>query len=119
MGVVQTPTIYALQFRGEAVARGNGRLHAETRAPSCVLVTVVSRDGVDSRFDHVGSGEAICTRDLELRDDGTLVETGEITFGAGAGLSFRASGEIAASPDPRLRHGTAVCEVIGGRGRLA
>ena len=116
---MSSPIAYALQFRGEAVALGDGRFHAETRAPSCVLVTVDGRDGIGGRFEEVGSGEAVCARDLELRDDGTLSETGEIVFGARAAISFRAEGEIGASPDPRLRHGTAVCEITGGRGRLA
>jgi hypothetical protein len=98
---------------------GNGRYEAETRAPSCVLVTVVGREGVDGRFEELGAGEAVCTRELELREDGTLTESGEIRFGSGAAISFRAVGEIAASPDPRLRHGTAVCEITGGSGRLA
>lgn len=113
------PITFALQFRGEAVAIGDGRFSAETRAPSSVLVTVVGRDGIEGRFEEVGSGEAVCTRELELRDDGTLSESGEISFGVGGAISFRADGEIVASPDPRLRHGAAVCEITGGRGRLA
>ncbi len=116
---MSAPIAYALQFRGEAVSLGDGRYQIETRAPSCVLVTVVGRGLVDGRFEEVGSGEAVCTRELELREDGSLAGDGEISFGAAGAITFRARGEIAASPDPRLRHGTAVCAVTGGRGRLA
>ena len=33
--------------------------------------------------------------------------------------TFRAHGRVTATPDPSLRHGAAVLEVTGGRGRLA
>lgn len=109
---------YALQFRGETVRTGLDRFAAETRAPSCVFVTVVGREGIDGRFEEVGVGEAVCTRELELHGDGSLTTAGEVTFGGAAVITFHAVGAISSSPDPRLRHGTAVYEVTGGRGRL-
>jgi hypothetical protein len=67
----------------------------------------------------VTAGPAVCRRELEVWDDGSLVLTGELAFGAHDAVTFRARGALGASPDPRRRHGTAVLEVTGGRGRLA
>jgi hypothetical protein len=116
---MRSPIAYALQFRGETVSLGEGRIRSETRAPSCVLVTVVGRDGLDGRFEEIGSGEAICTREVVLGADGSVTGEGEVSFGAAGAITFLVRGEIAESPDPRLRHGTAVCTVTGGRGPLA
>ena len=96
------PIAFTLQFSGEAVELGEGRFWAETRAPG----------------EPFGTGQALCRRDLELRGDGSVVQTGEISFGADDAITFRADGMLGPSPDPRLRHGTAVFEVTGGRGRL-
>jgi hypothetical protein len=119
MASMPHPTAYALQFRGEAIALGGGRFRVESRASSCVFVTVVGRGGVDGRFQQVGQGEAVCKREIEMHEDGTLFESGEIAFAAGEAITFHARGVYRTSPDPRLRHGTAVCEVTGGRGRMA
>ena len=96
---------FALEFHGEAVELDRGRLWVETRATG----------GVDG----LGDGEASCRRDLELTDDGSLIEKGELTFGGGDAVTFTARGRLRPSPDPEFRHGTAVHEVTGGRGRLA
>ena len=94
------PMAFSLEFHGEAVELDPGRLWVETRAASA-------------------DGEATCRRDLELTDDGSLTEKGELTFGRGDAVTFTARGRLRPSPDPRYRHGTAVLEVTGGRGRLA
>lgn len=106
------PIAFALQLEGEAVELGGGRFWVETRA----VRTTVDRD-----LDHFGgiaADVALCRRDLDLWDDGSLVQTGEFSFGGDA-ITFRARGALGASPDPHRRHGTAVLEVTGGRGRLA
>ena len=54
-----------------------------------------------------------------MREDGSLVQTGEISFGIDAAITFRAACGVSPRLDPWLRHGTAVCEVTGGRGQLA
>jgi hypothetical protein len=99
------PLAFALELHGEAVELDRGRLWVEARA----------RGNVDG----IGDGEAVCRRDFELTDDGSLLEKGELSFGAGDAITFSARGRLRASPDPRFRHGTAVLEVTGGRGRLA
>jgi hypothetical protein len=100
---------FTLRFRGEAVELGHGRFWSEARAPSCI----------EGELKDIVGGEAVCRREFQLRGDGSLHEEGEITFGAENGFTFRAEGDLGPSPEPRLRHGTAVCEVTGGRGRLA
>ncbi len=100
---------FAIQLEGEAVELGGGRYWVETRALSA---------GAGS-LEGIGTGPALCRRDLELWEDGSLVETGELSFGAGDAITFRARGALGASPDPHRRHGTAVLEVTGGRGALA
>ena len=94
------PIAFALRFQGEAVELDGGRFWAETRAPA----------GID---------EALCRRDLEIRADGSVVAAGVLDFGADTAITFRARGVLGASPDPHVRHGTAVLEVTGGSGRLA
>lgn len=91
-----SPITFTLELHGEAVELAAGRLWAETRGAT-----------------------ATCRREVRLGDDGTLAETGELSFDGDSAVTFRAKGEVVASPDPRLRHGTAVCEVTGGRGRFA
>jgi hypothetical protein len=99
------PIAFALEFRGEAVQLDPGRLWVEARAKGDIR--------------GIGAGEALCRRDFELTDDGSLLEKGELSFGAGDAVTFTAQGRIRPSPDPHLRHGTSVLEVTGGRGRLA
>jgi hypothetical protein len=99
------PVAFALELHGEAVELDPGRLWVEARATGAV--------------DGIGDGETVCRRDFELTDDGSLLEKGELTFGAGDAITFSARGRLRASPDPQFRHGTAVLEVTGGRGRLA
>ena len=95
---------YCLHLRGEAVELAPGRFWAETRG---------LLDG------PLGEGEAVCRRELELLAGGSLVQRGEISLGEGGAVTFRAVGGLAESPGAGVRHGTAVCEVTGGRGRLA
>ena len=98
---------YCLRLHGEAVQLAPGRFWAETRAD------------LDGLAEALGEGLAVCRRELELLDDGSLVQRGEISFGEDAAITFRAVGDLSSSPGPSVRHGTAVCEVTGGRGRLA
>ena len=101
------PIAFVLELEGEAVELDGGRFWAETRASS------------PASLDGIGTLEAVCRRQLEVWDDGSLVETGEIAFGDGDAVTFRARGVLGRSPDPHRRHGTAILEVTGGRGRLA
>lgn len=101
---------FALWLNGHAVELNGGQFWTETRGRSRPCVKELGAGPTD---------EALCRRDLELREDGSLVQTGEISFGADDAITFSAKGQLGASPDPRLRHGTAVFEITGGRGQLA
>ena len=107
------PIVFALTFTGEAVELDGGRFWMESRALPHGI------DTAPERIDRIEADGAICRRNLELWADGSLVQTGEITFGVDDAMTFRARGVLGGSPDPHLRHGTAVFEVTGGRGRLA
>lgn len=107
-----TPIAFSLRLEGQAVELDGGRFWAETRA------VPVAIDGSVRGFGGIAAERALCRRNLELWADGSLVQTGEISFGAGDAVTFRARGVLGPSRDPKLRHGTAVLEVTGGRGRL-
>ncbi len=66
---------------------------------------------------------APATADLQLwfADEHTFRVSGELRFGDRDVLCLRTvgSGRLAAAPAPGLRHGVAVLEVCGGRGRFA
>lgn len=94
---VMEPVVFSIALTGRAVQVEPGQLWAETAA---------------------ADWPAACRRRIELWDDGTVVESGELSFGHDDGITFRARGSLGSSPDPALRHGTAVLEVTGGRGRL-
>ena len=106
------PLAYTIRLTGEAVELEHGQFWAETRA-------VIPAEPVAPHADGLRAGCGLCRRAIHVRPDGSLVETGEISFGGADAITFRARGTIGASPEPELRHGTAVLEVTGGRGRLA
>ena len=85
-----------------------GRFWAETRAA-----------GGLHRLERLDAVEALCRRELVLSDDGSFVQTGEFSFGRDDSITFRAQGSSARARRLGPRHGTAVLEVTGGRGRLA
>jgi hypothetical protein len=94
------PITFALRFEGETVSLGDGRLWAESRGAA-------------------GIEEVLCRRELDVGEDGSVAETGVLSFGEDASVTFRAKGALGNSPDPAIRHGTAVLEITGGSGRLA
>lgn len=104
---------FALRLEGQAVRLDGDRLWVETRQPADAASACPRGLG------GIGGGGACCRRQLELWDDGSFVQTGELDFGSGDAVTFRARGSLGDSPDPERRHGTAVLEVTGGRGRLA
>ena len=107
------PIAFALQLEGRAVELDGGHLWVETREPPN------STNRRLGQLDGIGEGDVSCRRQLELWDDGSLVQSGELDFGAGDTVTFRARGVLGTSPDPHRKHGTAILEVTGGRGRLA
>lgn len=103
---------FALLLEGQAVRVDGDRLWVESRQSEG------SASACTKELGAIGGGSASCRRQFELWDDGSFVQTGELDFGAGDAVTFRARGSLGESPDPVRRHGTAVLEVTGGRGRL-
>jgi hypothetical protein len=106
------PIAFVVRSSGEAVELGDGRIWAET------LVQHGAGDAGTELYTLAGD-RSVCRREIELRPDGSLHGAGVISFGDDDAITFRAVGALASTPDPLLRHGTAVLEVTGGRGRLA
>jgi len=94
--------VFTLRFAGEAVELDGGRFWAETQAVAAGVDTLALP------FDGIAVDQAICRRQLEIWADGSLVQTGEITFGRGDTMTFRARGALGLSPDPGIRHGTPI-----------
>jgi hypothetical protein len=115
------PLIYTLQFRGFTTSLSPRVLKASATAPAARLVTTVGRAGLVGRLDADSGDEAVLESRIFVDDDGALDVCGEILVGDGNVLRFRAvgSGRLAESPDPHLRQGAVVCEVIGGEGQFA
>lgn len=81
-------------------------------------MTVVGPGVVDAELSTRGT--RVATR-LVFSDKATFREEGTIDFGSGNALRFRSleSGRLEPAPDGRVRHGTSVLEVAGGKGRYA
>jgi hypothetical protein len=116
---MRVPFTYALRFRGEAVALGQDRYWAESRARDGTLVRALGPGGAVGRLDGFEGGDPVCRHELDLRGDGSFASRGEIRFGAGNALTFSAHGRLGDAPAPRLRHGRVLYEVTGGSGWLA
>jgi hypothetical protein len=112
------PITYSLQFRGTAAQLERG-LRKEARAPGCALVTSLTPAGVEGTFSWApGDDEAIFESTLAFTGGGGFDEEGSILFARGHVLRVRGRGQLAASSDPHLLHGTVVWEVAGGDGQF-
>ena len=113
-----TPTTYALQFRGFVTELAGG-LRKHARSPGCALVTSLA-DGLDGRFVWArDETEAVFESTLTYVDETRFEESGAIHLAHGDTLRLHGLGRLDTSPDPDLRQGTVVWDVVGGDGRLA
>lgn len=113
------PLIYSLQFRGQAYEAAGGRLARQGRAPSCALVTTMTARGLEACFVwSPDAAEALLESSVELGRDGSIVEEGTVHIAPGHALHVRGRGSLVPSPDPSLRHGVVVWEVVGGTGQF-
>ena len=113
---------YSLQFRGHATPLEPGVLIARASAPSCALVTTIDGDGVHGSVEPRDGGEALLELRLSLLgDERAFEQLGTVSFRNGDALRFRSLGPgvLARCAVPNVRHGTAICEIDGGAGRLA
>ena len=114
------PLAYSLQFRGTAVPVSPRVVELRATAPGSVLATSVGEDGVTAHIHAEDGHEAVLRTRLVFRQDGSFDEDGSIVFGRGNVLRFRTRGlgRLSESPDPHLRHGTAIREIFGGEGQF-
>ncbi len=115
--------IYVMQFSGQAapVAGRSNVLKARTTASSSTISTRVGAGGVDSAVLPLPGGTASFESEVTITGDGSFVEFGSIRFGEGQHVlrfSTVGQGYLAASADPRLRHGTVTWRVEGGEGQF-
>lgn len=114
---------YALQFKGQAtpVAGSSTALRATMDAPSCTLKTAVSADGVGGSLEIAPDGKAGFESEVNITGDSSFLESGTIRFGNGnhrLRFSTVGQGYMAASADPKLRHGSVMWRVEGGEGQF-
>jgi len=114
------PIVYSLQFRGRITSLSSRVLEQRASAPSQVLITTVDANGLAGDVQPGEGKEALLVSRLVLADDGSFDQSGTIEFAVGHVLAFRSVGaaRLAPSPDPNLRHGTAIWEVEGGEGQF-
>ena len=93
--------VFALEFRGSAgpVPGVDGRRRARTSATSQVLRTLLRAGDVQATVEPAGEGIAILESEVLATGEGTLVESGTISYGDG--------------------HGAVIWEVTRAEGRLA
>ena len=114
------PIVYSLQFRGRIKSLSSRVLEQRASAPSQVLTTTVSADGLAGHVQPSQGEEAQLVSRLVLAADGSFDQSGTIEFAPDHVLRFHSIGSarLDRSPDPHLRHGAAVLEIDGGEGQF-
>ncbi|MFZ1879834.1 MAG: hypothetical protein WAU41_06675 [Gaiellaceae bacterium] len=115
------PLAYSLQFRGRVTSNDPRALRFRLTAPTSTLATTIGPDGIHSAFDESGGGEAAAEAELLLGESSSFFEVGTIVFGSGNIVRYRSAcaGRLTGCPDPNLRHGVVIHEVVGGDGQFA
>jgi len=107
-------------------------MKARMAAASCVCLTVVGPQGVQTTLEPAASGQAIFESEVTFiggfessevtsAGEGGFKETGMITFGEGEHrLRFSTVGQgyIGPSVEPNLKQGAAIWQVEGGEGQF-
>lgn len=113
--------VFALEFRGRAVADADGTRRARSTAPSQTLTTVLGADGVHAETKPVDGEEAVLESVVERFADGSFVEDGSITYGPAGSVTFATVGRGTVAPAPLAgwTSGAVLWTVTGGRGMFA
>jgi len=116
-----SPLFYSLQFRGFARSLSPRVLDARATAPAARVITSLGTDGLKGRVEAEDGQEAMLESRIVVDDGEGLHVSGRIVVGEGNVLRFRTlgTGRLGSSPDPHLRQGAVVCEVLGGEGQFA
>ncbi|MGO9266500.1 MAG: hypothetical protein ACLQBA_16730 [Candidatus Binataceae bacterium] len=116
--------IYAMQFAGHAAPAANSTtvLRAKTRATSCILTTSVGPAGLSGTLQPATGADAFFESEVMITGETSFVESGSIRFGdTDNELRFSTVGEgyLGGSADPKLKHGSVMWRVDGGKGQFA
>lgn len=116
-----SPLFYSLQFRGFAKSLSPRVLDARATAPPARVITNLGNEGLEGRVESGDGAEAILESRFVVDEGEALHVSGRIVIGEGNVLRFRTlgTGRLGRSPDPHLRQGAVVCEVLGGEGQFA
>jgi len=90
-------------------------------APSQILRSVLSPDGIESRVDHTNGEQAILESQIDRFEGGTFVEAGTISFGSAGKITFETLGRGTVGPSlvTGWQHGAVIWTVTGGDGKFA
>ena len=115
--------VFALEFRGRAGAiPGAAHLReARSTAPSQILSTVLSKDGVHTRVEPTAGDAAVLQSRVEPFDDGSFIEAGTIAYGTAGSIVFETIGRGWVGPAPGGSGvvGGVLWRVAEGTGRFA
>jgi hypothetical protein len=116
--------VYALRFTGLVTTSdtSGSTLVAFATAPIDAFVTTMPPGAVSSTVDADVGGPATIESEVIFTGRTTFQELGTVSFGSsGDRLRFSTlgSGYLGPSPDPKVRHGTAMRRIDGGEGRFA
>ena len=115
--------VFALEFRGRAapIPGSEGKRQARSTAPSQTLSTVLGSDGVRAGVAAADGESAVLESRVERFGDGTFVEDGRITYGAGGAVTFETIGRgwVAPAPRPGWSVGGVLWAITAGDGAFA
>jgi len=115
--------VFALEFRGRAapIPGSEGKRQARSTAPSQTLSTVLGSDGVRAGVAAADGESAVLESRVERFGDGTFVEDGRITYGAGGAVTFETIGRgwVAPAPRPGWSVGGVLWTITAGDGAFA
>jgi hypothetical protein len=113
--------VFALQFTGTAAPTGEGKLHATTTARGQAFRASFGTGGVQASLEPAGAETATFESDVEMKPDGTFLESGTITYGPAGSVTFKTVGQGLLGPSPleNLQRGAVTWQVVSGKGQLA
>jgi len=114
--------VFTLQFRGRGTQISPERRRATTTATSQLHRTRLTATGVEATVEMLeGVETATLEAEIELRGDGSFVESGRICYGAAGSVTFTTAGHGVRGPSaiPGRVAGAVIWQVVGGDGRFA
>jgi hypothetical protein len=114
--------IYVLQFEGNAgpVEGKEGVMQAATHASAAQITTKIEAGGVSGSIAPLDGPGADFQSEVTFTGETSFLESGTITFGGGASLTFSTigSGYLAPSPEAGTLAGSVIWRIESGAGQL-